>query len=301
MAPKQFAQPAQQYMWFRFNADVKSPAQPHCVSINLMQEHQLLSPQYTWPMPAPRSYKFALYNPQAIEVQPYSIPIGTGDANDTTPYVLEWSCGAHPKLGFHAPVEGMRAIVRRGVSSDAADPFRINITTNKRGMRFKKLDVREDDDASAHDEPVAIQVVDGAEHRLMAWYINEGSAVTSWNAVIDAYPPGLSYKDVQFSTQVKWKMGENDYDGCDNCWDGSEIAWFYNTYNGTYYWHVVDHSEAGVSASGDDYSYSVSFTRTQSETSHTFDRALAWVPDEGHYRLRYEVYMPGAVDMEADE
>lgn len=301
MAAKQFAQPAQQFIWFRFNAEVRSTAAPHCVTINLMQEHMLLSPQYTSPpMPAPRSYKFALYNAQGVALQPFSAPVSTGGAGDVTPFVLSWSCGAHPKLKFSAPAENLRIMVNRGVASDAADPFRLNITTDKRGVRFKKLDVlMEDDGASTEDEPVAIHDVDGPNYRLMAWGIDTGGAVTNWNHVFDAYPAGMSYKDVQFSTRTKWKLGESN--ACNGCWDGSATDWFYETYNGTAYWHQVDYGPGGVSSSSMDYGFSWSFTTTQNEKTLSFDRAIEWVPDAGHYRLYYQVYMPGGRNMEAAE
>lgn len=296
-------QTGQQEMWFRYNVDVLQPSLPHCVTINLLQNHALDENDPN--VILTRKYKYALYDGEANLVQGFGPDLPMLTSGTSKPWQINISCDSSANLRYNKKSWDLRLRVKRGVQSNAEEKLRINITTDVRGARFLSLDNVTTNDpgpTSGDDEPAAKLVFDGQVIRMKAWGIEEGGGLVNWNYVVDPMPQGASQHHAQFKEYWSWRIGES-YMSADSTWTESDVEWYtVHTDNGR---HRFEATARGVTASsGGLYGSSASFefSRFDYETG-----ARMWGYNKTdsapspQMEIWVKAYMPGGIDMESEE
>lgn len=293
----------QQEMWFRYNADVLQPGLPHCVTINLLQNHAFNENNPNALIN--RQYKYALYDGEANLVQALSSNLVMPSSSASKPWQINISCANTAKLSYGAKSWDLRLQLKRGVQSNGLEKLRINITTDARGARFLSLDNITTNDpgpTSGDDEPAGKLTLDGNVIRMKAWGIEEGGGMVNWNYVVDPMPLGASQHHAQFKQHWKWRIGES-YMSADSTWTESDVEWYtVNTDNGR---HWFEANSRGVAASTGGFnggSTIIEFTRFGYETTAQMWRynKTSSAPSP-QMEIWVKAYMPGGIDMESEE
>ena len=294
----------QSEIWLRYNADVLEPSVPHCVTLNLVQNHDYDPNFGGGPLPGlfPQQWAYALYDGQGNQVQGFGPNLGMPQASSIKPWQINVSCQQTGNLRYTSKQDGQRVRVKRGSPSAAAAKLRVNITTDIRGARFLSLQNNVTNDpglTTGNAEPAGMLRVDSSiNHRYKAWDIEDGGGFVNWNRSLDPLPAGASSHHAQFQQFWAWQIGESSMPD-DSSWDSTAIDWFSfggGSLGATRHFQVT---ETGVQVNN---SQALNLTRLQPESA-----AINWIY---HYVQPFtnpkmtvvvKAYIPGGVDMESEQ
>lgn len=292
----------QQEMWFRYNVDVLQPSLQHCVTINLLQNHE-----YQQNNPngfLQRSYAYALYDAVGNQVQALGPPIPMPGYSSSKPWQINISCTHTAKLEYASKKDDQRLRLKRGLQSNAAEKLRVNITTDVRGARFLSLhNITTNDPGppSGDDEPAGILTLDWHPIRMKAWGIEEGGGMVNWNHVVDWFPQGATQHHAQFKQHWQWEIGESSM-SADSSWDAGSVEWYKKWTNDGILW--FEFSDIGVRnlAIVNGFQDLHKFSRFQYESgTRTWAYTKKSSAPTGRLHVLIKAYMPGGIDMESEE